>query len=375
MNTTYISHTGFHLESITRTESDAIITSDESRRILSWNAGAVNLFGYSASEAIGRPIDMLMPERYRDRHNDGMLRLSGGGAPRVLGRALDVEAVRKNGEEFPIELTLGMSRRDGRAAFSAIIRDVSERKAAERLLIEQKRIIEAERQKSEELLRNILPASIVAELKERGNVAPRLHPAATVLFTDIHAFTRIAERSTPENLVSALHRMFTNFDEIVHRRGLEKIKTIGDAYMCAGGIGESGDADDHHTVRMVLAAVEMQRFMRRCMPEWSIRVGVHVGPVIAGVVGRWKYAYDVWGDTVNIAARMEQHGIPGQINVSADVFARIGHLFTFQSRGAVSVYNKDDMMMYLLTGLRPEFRSGENSWRPNARFRKVLRNE
>ena len=181
--------------------------------------------------------------------------------------------------------------------------------------------LSAEKVHTEELLANILPASIAEELKKNGKVQPKYEPAATILFTDFKGFTLLAERLEPVALIGLLDQYFSAFDEIVTRHGLEKLKTIGDAYMAVAGVPV---ANRRHPIDTCLAALEIQAFMARMkaqrekmrLPTLELRVGVHSGPVMSGVVGRRKFTFDIWGDAVNTAALMEANGAPGRINVS-----------------------------------------------------------
>lgn len=222
-----------------------------------------------------------------------------------------------------------------------------------KILEEKNKIIATEKQRSEELLLNILPVSIADELKENGVAAARYYEQATVLFTDFKDFTNIAEKLTPEDLVADLDYCYKEFDRIIGKYGLEKIKTIGDAYMCAGGIPTP---QDDHPERVIQAAKEIQAFLKdwkqRCQkagkPFFEARIGVHTGPLIAGVVGEKKFAYDVWGDTVVIAARMEQSGESGRINISAATHALVKDHFKFDYRGKVTAKGKGELDMYFV---------------------------
>lgn len=218
-------------------------------------------------------------------------------------------------------------------------------------LEEQNKIIDAERERSDELLLNILPASIATELKEKGKATARKFPEATVFFSDFKNFTKMAEQLSPEQLVEELDSCFKAFDYIISQyEDIEKIKTIGDAYMCASGLV------DRKTIpfNMVKAATEMQQYlqelkqdkMSRNEPYFEARIGIHTGPVVAGVVGNKKFAYDIWGDTVNIAARMEANCEVGKVNVSEVTQGMIKYKFNCQYRGKVDVKNKGMMDMY-----------------------------
>lgn len=244
----------------------------------------------------------------------------------------------------------------GGAAFFVIISLLSywryrTSRRAKKILEEKNVIIENERQNSENLLLNILPQSIAQELKEHGKARARRFDQATVLLTDFKNFTKIAENLSPEELVSELDKCFKAFDFIIQQYpDIEKIKTIGDAYMCAGGLNGKGAYPDS----MILAALEMQQFLdeqrlensRLGKPFFEARIGIHTGPVVAGVVGVKKFAYDIWGNTVNIAARMEASCEEGRINISQTTYQWIASRFECQYRGKVEAKNMGAIDMY-----------------------------
>jgi class 3 adenylate cyclase len=213
--------------------------------------------------------------------------------------------------------------------------------------------VRKERRKSEKLLLNILPVETASELKKYGKAIPRRHESATIMFCDVKQFTIISESLSPETLVAMLDSYITKFDEIISEFGLEKIKTIGDAYMCAGGL-HSGF--DDHPVKTVRAGLAILSFVSRTKAEmeakfghsFQFRIGIHTGPLVSGVVGFHKYAYDVWGDTVNIAARMEEKSEPGQINVSGVTYTHIINEFKATYRGKIEAKNKAPMEMYFI---------------------------
>ena len=221
-------------------------------------------------------------------------------------------------------------------------------------LLEQKNHdIAVAHQRSDELLLNILPVAIAEELKMTGAAAARQHDMVTVLFTDFVDFSRVAAGMTPAQLVKELDVCFRAFDEISGRYQLEKIKTIGDAYMCAGGL----KADDNdHPVRVVQAALEMRQFIetwkaekeRNNTPAFDVRIGIHTGPAVAGVVGTHKFAYDIWGNTVNVAARMEEGSEPGKVNVSGTTYSFVKDHFKFKSRGAIPAKNIGNIEMFFV---------------------------
>ena len=243
--------------------------------------------------------------------------------------------------------------------------------------------LEQERQKnaelhlqSEKLLLNILPESIASELKLRGTAEPKLYDSATVLFTDFVGFTKIAEKLTPTELVSELDKCFSYFDNVITKYGLEKLKTIGDAYMAAGGIP---DKNNTHGFDCALAAIEIQAFMNQMknikeqqgLPYWELRLGMHTGPLVAGVVAERKFAYDVWGDTVNTASRMESSGTPGAINISRELRDTIHFLFECKYRGKVYAKNKGEIEMFYLKGIKPRFSVNGEGRVPNQEFSEI----
>ncbi|MBK8968589.1 MAG: tetratricopeptide repeat protein [Lewinellaceae bacterium] len=213
--------------------------------------------------------------------------------------------------------------------------------------------IEHERQRADELLTNILPAATAAELKAHASVQPVRYESVTVMFTDFEGFTKIAENVSFEVLISELNECFSLFDDIVKKYGLEKIKTIGDAYMCAGGLPTPNNT---HPVDVVRAAIDMQTELQALMlqkkaedkPVFNMRIGIHTGPVVAGVVGSHKFAYDIWGDTVNTAARLEQSSASHKINISETTYLQVKDLFSCTYRGELTAKNKGQVKMYFV---------------------------
>ncbi|MDH4090806.1 MAG: response regulator [Cyclobacteriaceae bacterium] len=217
----------------------------------------------------------------------------------------------------------------------------------------QKAIIEKAKAQSDSLLLNILPDEIAEELKKFGKSYARKHEQVSVLFADIKGFTAIAEILTPVKLVMQLDEVFGAFDNIIAKYGMEKIKTIGDAYMCASGLPQ---ADNENAYKAVRAALDMQQFVKEFgsankiqnLPVFEVRIGIHTGPLVAGVVGSKKFAYDIWGDAVNLASQMEQHGEPGKVNISADTFALVKDYFACTDRGKIVTKSKGDVEMYFV---------------------------
>jgi adenylate cyclase len=207
-----------------------------------------------------------------------------------------------------------------------------------------------EREKSERLLLNVLPEAIAGRLKEtRGIIADRF-PDVTVLFADIVGFTPLAGTMEPESVVELLNDLFTRFDALAEQYGLEKIKTIGDAYMVAGGLPRPST---DHPKRVVEMAVALRGVVKEVSAETghqlAVRIGIDTGPVVAGVIGQAKFSYDLWGDTVNMASRMESHGVPGSIQVTERTYERLRDRGAFTGRGTIPVKGKGDMRTYLLT--------------------------
>jgi adenylate cyclase len=213
--------------------------------------------------------------------------------------------------------------------------------------------LNAEKAKAERLMLNILPAPIAAELMRTGRVEPVHFAAASVLFTDFTDFTRRTEELPPAELVSELDECFSFFDGVVLHHGLEKLKTIGDSYMCVGGIPVP---DARHATNSVSAALEIRDFVRARAASkaggvgWDIRIGINTGPLLAGIIGRAKFSYDVWGDTVNLASRLETSAVPGTINISASTFALVQDRFDCVHRGKIDVKGKGPIDMYVVLG-------------------------
>lgn len=226
------------------------------------------------------------------------------------------------------------------------------------------KVLDQQKGEIESLLLNILPSEIAKELQLRGHAVPRNYEKVSVLFTDFKGFTVIADQMAPEDLVRELNSIFVAFDNIIEKYGIEKIKTIGDSYMCAGGI-PSPHPD--HTINIVRAALEIRDFVfnynqkriAEGLESWHIRIGVHVGPLVAGVVGKKKYAYDIWGSTVNIASRMESSGLPGQVNISAATYELVKEQFECIYRGKIQAKNVGEIDMYIVEReFEPEVMTG-----------------
>ncbi len=217
-----------------------------------------------------------------------------------------------------------------------------------RTIREQLAALDAEKQKSEALLLNVLPSAIAERLKSEKRPIADGFQDVSVLFADIVGFTRLSERLAPQALVERLNELFSAFDDLLDRFGLEKIKTIGDAYMVVGGL--RGGAD--HALALMELALDMLARIRELSAargeDFSVRIGIHSGPVVGGVIGKKKFIYDVWGDTVNVASRMESTGVPGAVQVSHATYTRVRDVYVFEDRGEIEVKGKGPMRTWLV---------------------------
>jgi class 3 adenylate cyclase len=227
--------------------------------------------------------------------------------------------------------------------------------------------LERQRRVADSLLLNVLPEQVAVELATHGKVTPRYFEDVTILFADFVGFTRSTEQLPAEELVRLLNGYFTAFDEIVSRYELEKLKTIGDSYFCVGGLPVRTPS---HPVDAVLAAFEMvdvvTSLAARNPPGWAVRIGIHTGPVIAGVVGIKKFAFDIWGDAVNLASRVESASAPNRINISWAVQRRVKDFFALESRGQVATKEQTTLEMYFVNGVLPGLQPESEQAAPSA---------
>lgn len=281
--------------------------------------------------------------------------LTGIDAARIIEQKYDIPVVYLTA--LADESTLQKAKTSG--AFGYVLKPFDEkalRSAIEMALYKHKinvqlkqrtRELEIEKLKSENLLNNILPGVVVKELKTKGTITPREYKSVTLLFTDFQSFTKIAAQMHPDKLVQELNDIFKNFDAIIDKYDLEKLKTIGDSYMVGGGFPkESND----HAVKIISAAMEMLNFIKKRNSsseyQWKMRVGAHSGNVIAGVVGKNKFTYDVWGDTVNIASRMERYSEAGIINISSSTYELVKDFFDCKFNGSFDDSGNGRIKMY-----------------------------
>jgi predicted ATPase/class 3 adenylate cyclase len=255
-----------------------------------------------------------------------------------------------------LELLMMLSGQIGISIQNAMLYENLEEKVRERTLeiTKQQGVIEEEMRKSDSLLLNILPEKTAMDLKAKGFSKAISYPNTTVMFCDIEGFTKRVEKMQAEELVDEIHELFSGFDDIVYKHRIEKIKTIGDAYLCASGLDESDD--ELSAIKAVVAAREILAYLDKLNARkvkagkepFRLRIGIHSGPVIAGVVGKSKFAYDIWGDTVNTAARMQTAGEAGKINISHQTFVQVKNHFICKSRGMMEAKNKGLIEMFFV---------------------------
>ncbi|NBC84153.1 MAG: response regulator [Bacteroidetes bacterium] len=241
----------------------------------------------------------------------------------------------------------------------------------------QKLQIEVEQKKSEELLLNILPFEVARQLKSKGRAKPRYYKMVSVLFADFKGFSKFSKEMEPRELIQILDNYFAKFDEIAEKHFMEKIKTMGDAFMAAGGLPLRNRSNP---INAVLAGLEIQHFMNtlndekvlRNEPVWELRLGIHTGPLVAGVVGRRKFAYDIWGDTVNIASRMEHAGAVGMINISESTYIEIKEYFECDHRGKIEAKGLGKIDMYFANRLKKQYSADELGLFPNEDFELIM---
>ena len=253
------------------------------------------------------------------------------------------------------------------------------RKRMNRLLYAKNQELDLEKRKVDELLLKIFPREVVDELKALGKSDIKTYDCVSVLFTDFKGFTQIAEKMPPKLLIQELDECFTHFDEIIRKHNLEKIKTIGDAYMCAGGIPVPNKTNP---LDIVLAGLDIQRFMRTRQEEkiasgekyWQCRLGINTGEVIAGIIGKSKFAYDIWSDTVNTASRTESNGEVQKVNITHHTYNYVKDFFDCEYRGKVKVKGKGVLDMYFVNNIKPDLSVDGKGEEPNSAFQ-TLKNK
>lgn len=286
-----------------------------------------------------------------------------------------IDAAKRN--QVRLEMKIVERTKEIRAQNVKIEAQKQEIEAEKNKVEEQKRLLQIEKDKTESILRNVIPESTAEELKTKGRASARAYKTVSVLFTDFVGFTNIAEGLKPTELVNKLDVYFRKFDEIIVRNNLEKIKTIGDAYMCAGGVPVRNNTNP---IDAVLAALQIQDYMHQLKKEalekgteyWTLRLGINTGEVTAGVIGSERLAYDIWGATVNQAQRMENMGEPGRVTISGATFKLIEPYFECTYRGKVKTKSKGLIEMFTVERIKPELSINGEGLYPNDRFQQIV---
>ncbi|MGC1246351.1 MAG: adenylate/guanylate cyclase domain-containing protein [Spirulinaceae cyanobacterium] len=327
--------------------ADALLVTDEAGVIKAVNQAAKDLLGYTELELIGQHIsNIIINNDFLCRVNKNSLALSSN-----LFQDVETLCLKKSGQRIPVSFSCSIIKKyldnsSKNQNFEEdkiyIGRDITERLRVEKAL-------RIEQEKAEKLLLNILPSSIAEQLKAQKSTIAENFAEVTVLFADIVGFTKIAASITPSKLVEILNLIFSEFDQLIGKHNLEKIKTIGDAYMVVGGLPLPRD---DHANSIAQMALDMQAAISqvsiRTQNDFSLRIGIHTGPVVAGVIGKKKFSYDLWGDTVNIASRMESHSLPGKIQVSEVTYQLLQDQYLLKERGQVYIKGMGQMKTYFL---------------------------
>ena len=338
------------MEEVFNASFDALFTISSEGIIIMVNDVASTVFGWTKEEFIGQNITIIMPKEHAEHHNEYLKHYLETGIKKMIGTQREVEAKRKDGTLFPCILGLAelSATRTGKRQFVGYIKDVTV----------QKRVMmaEAEREAADSLLHNILPEHIAHRLKvDPGHIADH-YDNTTICFADICGFTDRADKMTPIELVSELNDLFSRFDKLVDHYGLNKVKTIGDCYMVtsipSNELAElDGRAGCQRVCRFALDLLKAVTEFNMTGPQHGqleLRVGIAIGSVVAGVVGTHRFLFDMWGDAVNVAARMEQLGVASQIQVTREVVDSVSNDFSFECRGKLDVKGKGHMETYLL---------------------------
>ncbi len=384
-----------------RTENSVLITN--TRGELEWvNKAFERLYGYTLkefTEKYGRDIRTVSP-----RFAEAMQKCH----KKRKWQVYESSHISKDGEKKWIQtsLTPVISDEDQKITnFIAVETDISKLKVAQERMLElnqdmvdltvsleqinlkleekqkevnkQKKLAEEQKKLADNLLLNLFPYEIAEQLKIKGTAKPKHYRMVSIMFTDFVGFSKLSDQLSIHELIKELSMYFEKFDIITREHYIEKIKTIGDAYMCAGGLPLRNRSNPIDTA---LAALEIQKFVRETnerqlaenKPKWEIRLGIHTGEVIAGVIGKSKMAYDIWGDAVNTASRLENNGEPNRINISGSTYKYISNYFECSYRGKIQVHNKGEVEMYFLNRLREEYSEDDEGIVPNNTFRKIL---
>ncbi len=323
--------------SIVENAVEGIYQTTPEGQYLSANAALARIYGYDSPEELILGLQSISEQLYVDapRRDEFITTVEANNA--VLG--FESQVYRKDRSIIWVSES-ARTVRDSKGKilyYEGTVSDITERKFAE--------------EQTEKLLINILPKPIAMRLQEKQGVIADSFGDVSVLFADLVGFTDFSSEKTPRELVELLNLIFSEFDQLTEKHGLEKIKTIGDAYMVVGGLPTPRHDHDRSIARIALDMQEaINNFNQKNQQELTLRIGINIGPVVAGVIGLTKFIYDLWGDTVNVASRMESSGIPGQIQVTEVVYQRLQGEFIFQERGRIPIKGKGEMTTYLLLG-------------------------
>ena len=358
-------------KSIVNKTSDLIVLSELDGTLSYVSPSSKKMLGYDPEEIIGiNGFDLIHPDDVPDVRE--RLNQTSKNNNLTKGHRIEYRLKKKDGNYIYIEVRISLVfENDKVKALILILHDITDRKLIEKERLEYEQMLEAkvkerthelqdrtrelesEKKKADDLLLNILPEETALELKAQGSAKARTYGLVSVIFTDFINFTSISEKTVPELLVAELDHCFSEFDKIVQKHGVEKIKTVGDAYLCAAGLPSPTYT---HARDAVNAAREMCDFILKRKKEketrgeipFEVRIGIHSGPVVAGIVGLKKFAYDIWGDTVNVASRMEQNCEAGRVNISGTTYELVKNEFDCEYRGKIQAKNKGEIDMYFV---------------------------
>jgi len=350
-----------------KTDNSVIIFNTEGE--IDWvNDGFHEMYGFSKSEFVAQVGNTITDFLNKDEHSDLL--------NEIIANKKTASYVSKLTDRFDVQkwkqtsITPILNDKKDISNYIVVESDITRVKEAEAKIQEEK-------DKADKLLLNILPEETAEELKTKGKATPRFYRSVSVLFADIQDFTKLAEDLTPEELVHDLQSYFSRFDDVVTKNFVEKIKTMGDAFLCVGGIPMRNKS---HPFDAVLVGLNLQRIIKEMAKEreetgrkaLQLRIGIHSGPVVAGVVGKQKMTYDIWGDTVNISKRIETACVPGMVNVSATTYEIIKDYFECEYRGKILAKHKGHIDMYFVHKIKSEFSEKSDGITPNKYFKEML---
>lgn len=324
---------------------DAICGVNQDYIIETFNPSSEELFGYQSMEIVGKNVKTLFSEKQNLQFMDDFFTQTHDNKTRP--KAVEVLARRHNGTEFPVHLSISEARVNGKRIFAIFMRDITEMKAYQRAL-------EHEKETTDKFLFRILPKSIAEILKKEGldnnnrQLIAEAYKEVTVVFCDLVGFTTISSGVSPTDLVWTLNTLVSSWDQLCEKHGLEKIKTIGDCYMAASGVPQRRMDHAQAALEFCIDVLDsLEEFNTETNSHLQLRIGLNTGPVVAGVIGHTKFAYDLWGDAVNVASRMESNGVPGRIQVSQESYDLLKNEYVFEERGKISIKGKGYMITYL----------------------------